>query len=68
MLSRENFTIEHTNQLRTKSCNDVGLIERTVFAFGLLEALVESGLKFIFKGGSSLLLLLPSPLRLSAFR
>lgn len=65
MLSRENFTIEHINQLKTKNCNDAGLIERTVFAFGLLEALVETGLKFIFKGGSCLLLLLPAPLRLS---
>ena len=65
MLSKENFTTEHINQLRTKNCNDAGLIERTVFAFGLLEALVETGLQFIFKGGSSLLLLLPVPLRLS---
>lgn len=41
------------------------LIERTIFAFSLLEALVKTGLKFTFKGGSSLLLLLPAPLRLS---
>ena len=34
------------------------LIERTVFAFGLLEALVRVGLKFTFKGGTSLMLLL----------
>lgn len=41
------------------------LIERTLFAFGLLEALVRVGMKFTFKGGTSLMLLLPKPMRLS---
>lgn len=36
-----------------------------MFAFGLLEALVRVGMPFIFKGGSSLLLLLDHPQRLS---
>ncbi len=65
MLSAENFTIDHIRKLRDKYHKDVALIERTVYAFGLLEALVKSGLKFIFKGGTSLLLLLDSPMRLS---
>ncbi len=65
MLSAENFTIDHIRKLRDKYHKDVALIERTVYAFGLLEALVTSGLKFIFKGGTSLLLLLDSPMRLS---
>ncbi len=37
----------------------------TIFAFGLLEALAESGLPFCFKGGTSLLLLLQKPRRVS---
>ena len=41
------------------------MIERTLYAFGLLEALRRVGLEFIFKGGTSLLLLLPHPKRLS---
>lgn len=35
------------------------LIEKVVYVFELLAALIDSGLNFIFKGGTSLLLLLP---------
>lgn len=65
MLTRENFSEKHIRQLQTESRRDPGLIERTLFAFGLLEALVQVGLKFVFKGGTSLMLLLPHPMRLS---
>lgn len=65
MLTRENFNEKHIRQLQTESRRDPGLIERTLFAFGLLEALVQVGLKFVFKGGTSLMLLLPHPMRLS---
>ncbi len=65
MLSRKNFELEHIVELQRKSRRDPGLIERVLFAFGLLEALRTVGLPFVFKGGTSLLLLLDKPMRLS---
>ena len=65
MLLRENYTEEHINELRIKTGADPSILERTVFAFGLLEAISTVGLRFIFKGGTSLLLLLNMPRRLS---
>lgn len=65
MISIENYSESHIRQLQSKSRGDPGLIERTLYAFGLLEALRKVGMDFIFKGGTSLLLLLPSPKRLS---
>lgn len=65
MISKDNYTEEHIRDLRAASKGDPGLIERTLFAFGLLEALRVVGLDFTFKGGTSLLLLLPHPKRLS---
>ena len=65
MISRENYSAEHIRQLRNESRRDPVLIERALFAFGLLEALVNAGLKFTFKGGTSLMVLLSKPMRLS---
>ena len=65
MLRKENFTAVHVDEIRAAKGGDPLLIERTVFAFGLLEALVRVGLKFTFKGGTSLMLLLKKPRRLS---
>ncbi len=39
MLTKENFGIEHISKLRETSKRDPELIERVLFAFGLLEAL-----------------------------
>ncbi len=44
---------------------DVALVEKTIRAFSLLEALARSGCPFIFKGGSSLMLHLNTSKRLS---
>lgn len=44
---------------------DPSIIERTVFAFGLLEAITRVGMPFIFKGGTSLMVMLDDPRRLS---
>lgn len=44
---------------------DPALLERALHAFALLGHLAESGLKFIFKGGTSLLLHVPVIRRLS---
>ena len=65
MLLRENFTKAHIEYLRKKTGADPSILERTVFAFGLLEAIRRVELPFIFKGGTSLLLLLEEPRRLS---
>lgn len=65
MLSNENYTVEHINDLRKKTGADPSILERTVFAFGLLEAIAKVGMSFIFKGGTSLLVLLNNPRRLS---
>lgn len=58
MISRENYYIR---ELQNSSKGDPGLIERTLYAFGLLEALRRVGMEFTFKGGTSLLLLLSRP-------
>lgn len=65
MLSHENYTEVHINDLRAQTGADPSILERTVFAFGLLEAIRIVELPFIFKGGTSLLILLDKPRRLS---
>ena len=65
MLTKDNFTEEHIRELQKQSKCDPSILERTIFAFGLLEALTKAGMPFIFKGGSSLMLLLEHPRRLS---
>lgn len=65
MIIRENYGGEHIRQLQDQSHKDPQLIERALYAMGLLEALAQTGLNFIFKGGSCLMLLLPRIMRLS---
>lgn len=45
--------------------HDITLVEKTIRAFSLLEALARSGCPFVFKGGSSLMLHLNTNRRLS---
>ena len=65
MIIRENFGEEHIRELQSKNRKDPQLIERALYALGLVEALAQTGLQFIFKGGSCLMLLLPHLMRLS---
>lgn len=51
MLRQENFAEEHIRELQKNSKRDPVLLERAVYAFGLLEALARVGMPFIFKGG-----------------
>lgn len=51
MITRENYSMEHIRNLQESSKRDPNLIERVLFAFGLLEALRRVELPFIFKGG-----------------
>lgn len=50
MLLQENFAEEHIRELQRTSRRDPVLLERAVYAFGLLEALAKVGMPFIFKG------------------
>ncbi len=65
MIIQENYGEAHIRELQSKSRKDPQLIERALYALGLLEALAKTGMKFIFKGGSCLMLLLPQIMRLS---
>ncbi len=65
MLLQKNFTEEHIRELQKNSHRDPVLLERTIYAFGLLEALRKVGMPFIFKGGTCLMLLMEHPRRLS---
>jgi predicted nucleotidyltransferase component of viral defense system len=65
MLDKRNYELEYIKNLQDRYKRDPGLIERILYAFGLLEALQQSGMPFCFKGGTSLMLLLEHPMRLS---
>ena len=65
MINTQTFEEKHIRELQQKTGNDPILIERALYAFGLLEALVRVGMAFTFKGGSCLMLLLTPPRRLS---
>lgn len=65
MLSREMYTNDYIQYLHERTGNDPTLLERVIYAFGLLEAIRRVGLPFCFKGGTSLMLLLEHPRRLS---
>ena len=65
MILKETFTKKHIDEIiKDKKC-DPAILERAIVALGLVEALVKSNCNFIFKGGSSLMLLLPDINRLS---
>lgn len=65
MLSRQMYTAEYIRLLQNRTGNDTALLERVIYAFGLLEAIRKVDLPFCFKGGTSLMLLLDHPRRLS---
>jgi hypothetical protein len=65
MIDPKTFTQNHIQHIQKNSGRDPALIEKSIYAMGLLEAIARTGLKFIFKGGSSLMLLLDSPKRFS---
>jgi len=66
MVSNECLTAEWQARKRQElgGCDPV-LLEKTIHAFVLLDALAARGLEFVFKGGTSLLLRLPHIRRLS---
>ncbi len=65
MIKRETFTKKNIDRIVSKYNIDYELGARAVFALGLVEALSKVNSKFIFKGGSPLMLLFGAPKRLS---
>lgn len=65
MIDQKIYNLDYIRDLQKRYKTDPGLLERVLYAFGLLEALIKAGMKFIFKGGTSLMLLLDHPVRLS---
>lgn len=65
MIDSNIYTKDYIQRLTDEIKADRNLVERVLFAFGLLEALVRVKLPFVFKGGTCLLLLLEEPKRLS---
>ena len=66
MIVKESFSKRWIqDQRRTYPRADPRLIERQIYAFELVGLLARSGKPFVFKGGTSLLLLLPKAHRLS---
>lgn len=66
MISENTLNLDWINTVSQKNRNaDRILIEKVIRALLLLEGLVESGMEFIFKGGTALMLLQGSTKRLS---
>jgi len=66
MISKETLTAEWIEKVSKDNRNaDKILIEKVIRALMLLEGLSKSGLPFIFKGGTALMLLMNSAKRLS---
>ena len=65
MIKKESFSEEHIRNLQKASKRDPALLERAVYALGLLEAITRMEMPFVFKGGTCLMLLLRHPQRLS---
>src|SRR4030042_3817092 len=65
MIKPESLTSDWIAARRKKFGKDPTIIEGMIHALYLLECLKKSGLDFIFKGGTSLILLLDQPKRFS---
>ena len=66
MIAKETLTKKHIEvEFRRMKMADPAVLERTIHAFVLLERLSLSNLPFLFKGGTSLLLALRTPGRVS---
>ena len=66
MIDKQTYTLGWIETLSKKHGNaDKILIEKVIRALTLLTELKASGLNFIFKGGTALMLMLGTPKRLS---
>ena len=59
MIHPDSRTLSWIEQVaKDNKIKDITLVEKTIRAFSLLEALARSGCPFLFKGGSSLCFIL----------
>ncbi|MCB8993975.1 MAG: nucleotidyl transferase AbiEii/AbiGii toxin family protein [Bacteroidales bacterium] len=65
MIKSESISIEWLSERRKKYSKDPAIMEAMIYALYLLEQLKLTGLEFLFKGGTSLLLLMEQPKRFS---
>lgn len=65
MIDKHSFDDANIRRIIQNFGTTYELTQRAVFALGLVEALRKVGLPFVFKGGSSLMLLFKTPKRLS---
>lgn len=66
MISKQSLTIDWLKTVSSKNRKaDPTLVEKVIRALLLLEGLVKSDIKFVFKGGTALMLLMGSTKRLS---
>ena len=49
MICKDNFSLEHIKALEKETGSQLAIIERTMFAFGLLEAIVRQVLSSSLK-------------------
>jgi hypothetical protein len=65
MITQNSITKEWIETVAKSNKADKNLVEKVIRALLLLEGLTESGLNYVFKGGTALMLLLNSEKRLS---
>ncbi len=65
MIESQSFSDQNIRTIIEKHKTTYELTQRAIFALALVETLVKTGMEFIFKGGSSLMLLCKMPRRLS---
>ncbi len=65
MIDKTSLSAEWLAEKRRQYKKDPGIIESMIHALYLLDQLKLTGLDFIFKGGTSLILLMEKPLRFS---
>lgn len=65
MITKESFALEHIEEMAKKLNVDKQYVEKNIFALSLVETLRDVKLDFVFKGGTSLTLLLDTFQRLS---
>ena len=65
MINKESLNENWIKDIAKKHKSDPILVEKVIRALYLLEKLQQTNLKFIFKGGTALMLMLPEPKRFS---
>jgi len=70
MISEKCFTVEWLESFKKQKKHKLiqtNILEKMIYALHLLEQLKNNGLEFVFKGGTSLVLLLDEENRINLF-